>query len=162
MSSEKSVNKDSRKKELMEQLALLENEAEEPIKKEEIKIETEDEDKEIEKPKKRNGNKNKRTEKQIESLNKGREIRAKKVAEEKKRKEEAQMLEKKEIEKKLIEKAIKIKKKQLKKIEVLDEISDDETPTPIQKPKPVRHAPELKVVIPPNPYEAFRAKYNIR
>lgn len=160
MSSEKSVNKDSRKKELMEQLALLENEAEEPIKKEEIKIEAEDEEKEIEKPKKRNGNKNKRTEKQIESLNKGREIRAKKVADEKKRKEEAQMIEKKEIEKKLIEKAIKIKKKQLKKIEVLDEISDDETP--IQKPKPVKHIPELKVVIPPNPYEAFKAKYNIR
>ena len=119
MSSEKSVNKDSRKKELMEQLALLENEAEEPINTEPIKNETEDEEKEIEKPKKRNGNKNKRTEKQIESLNKGREIRAKKVAEEKKRKEEAQMIEKKLIEKKLIEKAIKIKKKQLKKIEVL-------------------------------------------
>ena len=67
---------------------------------------------------------------------------------------------KQEIEKKLIEKAIKIKKKQIKKIEVLDEISDDETP--IQKSKPVKPVkPVLEVKI-PNPYEAFKSKFNIK
>jgi hypothetical protein len=48
---------------------------------------------------------------------------------------------KKEIEEKIVQKAISIKKKQIKKEEILDEISDDDTPLEkiksIIKKKPV-------------------------
>jgi hypothetical protein len=66
------------------------------------------------------------TEKQLETLKKGQEIRNAnriKRAEEKKIKEEQ---EKKELEEKLVKKAIALKKRQLKKQQLLDEISNDE------------------------------------
>ena len=66
------------------------------------------------------------TEKQLESLKKGQEIRnanRNKRAEDKKIKEEE---EKKVIEEKLVKKAIALKKKQLKKQALLDEISSEE------------------------------------
>ena len=71
---------------------------------------------------------------------------------------------KQELEKKLIDKAIKIKKKQLKKIEMFNELSDDDsTPPTIQKPKP-KPSPAIvaqkPVVI--DPYSSFKNKFNIR
>lgn len=66
------------------------------------------------------------SEKQLETLKKGQEIRnANRVkrAEEKRIKEEQ---DKKELEEKLVKKAIALKKKQLKQQQILDEISDDE------------------------------------
>jgi hypothetical protein len=74
------------------------------------------------------------TEKQLESLKKGQEIRnanRNKRAEDKKIKEEE---EKKVIEEKLVKKAIALKKKQLKKQALLDEISSEE---------------EIEVAVPP-------------
>ena len=52
--------------------------------------------------------------------------------------------EKKAIEEKIVKKALSIKKKEIKKQEILDEISDDETP--IEQIKvPVKKEPNLKV-----------------
>ena len=52
--------------------------------------------------------------------------------------------EKKAIEQKIVKKALSIKKKEIKKQEILDEISDDETP--IEQIKvPVKKEPNLKV-----------------
>ena len=52
--------------------------------------------------------------------------------------------EKKAIEEKIVKKALSIKKKEIKKQEILDEISDDETP--IEKVKiPIKKESNLKV-----------------
>ena len=80
-------------------------------------------------------------------------------------KEQGDIILKQELEKKLIDKAIKIKKKQLKKIEMFNELSDDDsTPATIQKPKPkpspVIVAAQKPVVI--DPYSSFKNKFNIR
>ena len=90
---------------------------------------------------------------------------AKNQEEKRKIKEQENIIHKQELEKKLIEKAIKVKKKQLKKIEIFDDLSDeDTTPQVIQKPK-------LKILsvaqreTPPafiDPYEVFKKKFNIR
>ena len=80
-------------------------------------------------------------------------------------KEQGDIILKQELEKKLIDKAIKIKKKQLKKIEMFNELSDDDsTPATIQKPKPkpspIIVATQKPVVI--DPYSSFKNKFNIR
>ncbi len=59
--------------------------------------------------------------------------------------EEKKLEQKKALEQKIVKKAISIKKKVIKKQEVLDEISDDETP--LEKIK----IPKKKEVIQPTP-----------
>lgn len=81
------------------------------------------------------GLKKERTQKQIETFEKARITREANI---KKKKEEAQRIaeeEKKIKEEKLIKKAVAVRKKQLKREELLNEISDDETP--VQKDKEV-------------------------
>ena len=85
--------------------------------------------------------------------------------EKRKIKEQENIIHKQELEKKLIDKAIKVKKKQLKKIEIFDDLSDeDTTPQVIQKPKQEKP----KIIAPPtpppsaNPYDEFKKKFNIR
>ena len=78
--------------------------------------------------------------------------------EKRKIKEQENIIHKQELEKKLIDKAIKVKKKQLKKIEIFDDLSDeDTTPATIQKPKQekkkVIQAPKPIVI---NPYDEFK------
>ena len=82
-------------------------------------------------------------------------------------KEQEDIILKQELEKKLIDKAIKVKKKQLKRIEIFDELSDDDIDIPtypsqvIQKAKQIK--PKLTVICPNfNPYDEFKKKYNIR
>ena len=162
MTSEQSVDKETKRKEILQQLALLDNEEEEP-KTDPPKLIEEDET--IEKPKKRGGNKTKRTEKQMESLVKGREVRKLNMDKERQKKEQENIIHKQELEKKLIDKAIKVKKKQLRKIEIFDDLSDEDTmPQVIQKPKqekPKVIAPIVEPVI-INPYDVFKKKFNIR
>ena len=99
----------------------------------------------------------------MESLVKGREVRKLNMDKERQKKEQENIIHKQELEKKLIDKAIKVKKKQLKKIEIFDDLSDeDTTPQPIQKPKQEK----LKVIQAPkpviiNPYNEFKKKFNI-
>ena len=100
---------------------------------------------------------------QIESLLKGRLKMAQNQEEKRKIKEQENIIHKQELEKKLIDKAIKVKKKQLKKIEIFDDLSDeDTTPATIQKPKQekpkVIQAPKPVII---NPYNEFKKKFNI-
>ena len=159
MTSEQSVDKETKRKEILQQLALLDNEEEEP-KTEPPKLIEEDET--IEKPKKRGGNKTKRTEKQMESLVKGREVRKLNMDKERQKKEQENIIHKQELEKKLIDKAIKVKK-QLRKIEIFDDLSDEDTmPQVIQKPKQEKpKVPIVEPVIIINPYDVFKKKFNI-
>ena len=110
---------------LKKQLADLENE---PI------SDKESDDEKIEvKPKRP------RTEKQIEAFNKL--ISNKKEKAEIRRKEQQRIDDehKAELEQKLIEKAIKVKKKQIKKLAVIEQLSDDDTP--IEKKAKTRPLP---------------------
>ena len=96
-----------------------------------------------------------RTDKQLEQLRLAREKamlnkelrRKQKEEEEQKIKQELEgkiQAEKKAIEQKIVKKALSIKKKEIKRQEILDEISDDETP--IEKIKvPVKKEPNLKI-----------------
>ncbi len=163
MTSTISNQKEIKKLELLEQIKLLENEGEEP-EQEPPKIIEDDEA--IEAPKKIKRTVKPRTEKQIESLSKGRQKMAQNQEEKRKIKEQENIIHKQELEKKLIEKAIKVKKKQLKKIEIFDDLSDEDTTQPptIQKPKDkpkqvIKAPPQQPVII--NPYDAFKKKFNI-
>ena len=81
-------------------------------------------------------------------MEKGRLIKAEN---DKKKREEAERIaleEKKLKEEKLIKKAIAVKKKQLKKQAILDEISDDDDDTPIQKIKEMVSKSKPVTVIP--------------
>ena len=123
------------------------------------------EDISIEKPKKIKRIVKPRTEKQIQSLAQGRLKRDQQQNERRKIKEQEDIILKQELEKKLIDKAIKVKKKQLKRIEIFDDLSDEEpkqpTSTPsqvIQKQKQIKP----KIIEPSsNPYVEFKKKYNI-
>ena len=161
MTSTISNQKETKKLELLEQIKLLENEGED-TEQEPPKIIEEDET--IEAPKKVKRIVKPRTEKQIESLAKGRQKMAQNQEEKRKIKEQENIIHKQELEKKLIDKAIKVKKKQLKKIEIFDDLSDeDTTPQTIQKPKQekpkVIQAPKPVII---NPYDEFKKKFNIK
>ena len=131
----------------------LKNEVEGP---EEL-TETEEAPPKLEKPKRP------RSEKQVKQFEL---VRQRKMAEAEKRriKREADDKEAKEqLEKHLIEKAIKLKKKQISRMKVIEQLSDDEDTekAPIkaiakQKPITIVKAP---VMI--DPYEAFRQKFKI-
>ena len=164
MTSEQSIKKDLRRQEILQQLAQLYNEEEEPKAESPQLDEVIEDDKPIEKPKKKGGNKTKRTDKQMESLVKGREVRKLNLDKGREKKEQENIIHKQELEKNLIEKAIKVKKKQLKKIEIFDDLSDEDTTPVIQKPK--QEKPKVApVAIQPqiiDPYDVFKKKFNIR
>ena len=163
MTSTISSEKKLKKLELLEQIKLLENEEEEQQQEPQEVIEEEET---IEAPKKVKQAVKPRTEKQIESLSKGRLKMAQNQEEKRKIKEQENIIHKQELEKKLIEKAIKVKKKQLKKIEIFDDLSDeDTTPQVIQKPKLKVPPSAIRAYTPPafiDPYEVFKKKFNIR
>ena len=156
MTSTISNQKEIKKLELLEQIKLLENEGDE-TEQEPPKIIKDDET--IEAPKKVKRTVKPRTEKQIESLTKGRQKMAQNQEDKRKIKEQENIIHKQELEKKFIDKAIKVKKKQLKKIEIFDDLSDEDTmPATIQKPKqekPKVIAPVLQPQI-INPYDVFK------
>ena len=134
---------------------------------------------EAEKPKKIKRIVKPRTEKQIESLKQGRLKRDQQQNERRKIKEEEDIVSKQELEKKLIDKAIKVKKKQLKRIEIFNELSDDDIVQPplaisvagmqpqviqkLKQTKTVRIQPKVTDIGPNyNPYDEFKKTYNIR
>ena len=161
MTSTISSEKALKKLELLEQIKLLENEGEEP---EHEPPEIKEQDETIEAPKKVKRIVKPRTEKQIESLSKGRLKMVQNQDEKRKIKEQENIIHKQELEKKLIDKAIKVKKKQLRKIEIFDDLSDEDTmPQVIQKPKQEKpKVPIVEPVIIINPYDVFKKKFNIR
>lgn len=95
-----------------------------------------------------------RTPKQLEAFERAKAIRDANYA---KRKQEADLKaeqERKILEEKLVKKAIAVKKKQIKKQQLLDEISSDDDTKPIQKSRePVNASPV--VAIPPTPKFVF-------
>ena len=165
MTSDISKKKKSKKQELQE---LKELQQPIPAIKEELPDANPDatpqvDDISIEKPKKIKRIVKPRTDKQIESLAQGRLKRDQQQNERRKIKEQEDIILKQELEKKLIDKAIKVKKKQLKRIEIFDDLSDEDTTKPqvIQKQKQFKP----KIIAPsstPNPYDEFKKKYNIR
>ena len=102
MTSTISSEKKLKKLELLEQIKLLENEEEEP---QQVPQEVIEEEETIEAPKKVKQPVKPRTEKQIESLSKGRLKMAQNQEEKRKIKEQENIIHKQELEKKLIEKA---------------------------------------------------------
>lgn len=94
------------------------------------------------------------TERQKETLAKGRELRDQKrkerIAEKQKQEEE----HKREIEQKIVKKAIAIKKKEIRKQKIIeptpsDDEIDDETPPPVKrKPQPKQSAPRAPTIAP--------------
>ena len=127
-------------------MSLKETQQVEEIEEEEINEEIE---KEIEKPIK--PIKKPRSQKQIDVLEKGRKKmleNSKLRAIEKKNMEEDS---KKSYEKALVKKALEIKKKQIIRESLLDDISDDETDTPLEKikniikKKPIKEFPSVIV-----------------
>ena len=139
---------------LNKELNELKNEPEEP----EEPTETEEAPPKLEKPKRP------RTEKQIKQFEL---VRQRKMAEAGKRKtkrEEDERENTAQLEKQLIEKAIKLKKKQINRMKIVEDLSEDEDETiPIKKE--IRNAPLIKIapvkaqVV--DPYEAFKLKFKI-
>ena len=120
----------SRKEELLKELQELENEdAGQPETTEDLgeSIEAEKTEEVVEEPvveKK----KKPRTTKQLEALEKGRK-KAKENADNHRKQRESLAKEKQNaLEEKLVKKAIAVKKKQIKAQQILDDISDDDTP----------------------------------
>ena len=120
----------SRKEELLKELQELENEdVGQPEETEDLgesieaeKIEEVVEEPVVEKKKKP------RTTKQLEALEKGRK-KAKENADQRRKQRESLAKQKQiELEEKLVKKAIAVKKKQIKAQQILDDISDDDTP----------------------------------
>ena len=120
---------------LRKQLADLEQE---PV------VSSSDEDAEVQKPKRE------RTAKQKEAFVKAQATRLAKAEERKKEKALKDQEEREQLEQKLIEKAIKVKKKQIKKMAVIEQLSDDDTP--IEKLRP---AIKKTVQLPPKPKMLF-------
>jgi hypothetical protein len=139
---------------LNKELNELKDEEEEPPE----PTETEEAPPKLEKPKRP------RTEKQIKQFEL---VRQRKMAEAEKRKlkrAEDEREQKAELEKQLIEKAIKLKKKQINRMKIVEDLSEDEDETiPIKKE--IRKAPLIKIapvkaqVV--DPYEAFKLKFKI-
>jgi hypothetical protein len=153
------------KKEKMEQLNKqlkdLESEADEtPEPKEKViekKIEEEEPIK-LEKPKRP------RSQAQIKQFEKVYQRKMEEANKRKVKRAQEEKEEKEQLEKKLIEKAIKLKKKQINRIKVIEELSEDEEvvkESPVKpimnKPAPVINKPIKQV----DPYEAFRLKFKI-
>jgi len=88
----------------------------------------------VEKPKRE------RTEKQKEAFKRATEIRRENAKIRKESRDLAEDENKKETEKKVIAKAIALKKKQIKRVQMLDEFSDEDEP-PAPKARPVKSRP---------------------
>ena len=106
-----------------------------------------------------------RTEKQIKQFEL---VRQRKMAEAGKRKtkrEEDERENKAQLEKQLIEKAIKLKKKQINRMKIVEDLSEDDEDEDVPIKKPIKKAPLIKIapveaqVI--DPYEAFKLKFKI-
>lgn len=95
------------------------------------------------------------SEKQLENLKKGQQIREQNRQKRKEERLQAEEEEKKKIEELLIKKAITAKKRQIQKKKILDEVVPDVEPSvqdvPLQKPPTIPPAP----VAPPKPKIVF-------
>ena len=144
---------------LNKELNELKNEPDEPPEETETEEAPEEAPPKLEKPKRP------RTEKQIKQFEL---VRQRKMAEAGKRKtkrEEDERENKAQLEKQLIEKAIKLKKKQINRMKIVEDLSEDDDDEDVPIKKPIKKAPLIKItpvkaqVI--DPYEAFKLKFKI-
>ena len=73
---------------------------------------------------------------------------------------EGEIEAKEQLEKQLIEKAIKLKKKQISRMKVIEDLSDDEEPVK-EKTKPIMNKPVPIIIKKVDSYEAFKLKFKI-
>ena len=82
------------------------------------------------------------------------------------KREEDDRENKAQLEKQLIEKAIKLKKKQINRMKIVEDLSEDETEE--AKPRIIKQVIKSSLIKPPikapvviDPYEAFKLKFRI-
>ena len=155
------LSKKEKMEQLNKQLKDLETEADEPqeIKEKVIEKEIEDDPKDLklEKPKRP------RSQAQIKQFEKVYQRKMEEAGKRKVKRAEGEKEAKELLEKQLIEKAIKLKKKQISRMKVIEDLSDDEEVQPVKevKIKTIMNKPTPIVIKKIDPYEAFKLKYKI-
>lgn len=162
------LSKKEKIEQLNKQLKDLETETDEPQEIKEKVIEKEivtAEDFKLEKPKRP------RSQAQIKQFEKVYQRKMEEAGKRKVKRAEDEKKAKELLEKQLIEKAIKLKKKQISRMKVIDDLSDDEEVQPasasLEKTKPSaslvnKPSASLPIVIKKvDPYEAFKLKFKI-
>ena len=152
------LTKKEKMEQLNKQLKDLETEADEPqeIKEKVIEKEIEDDPKDLklEKPKRP------RSQAQIKQFEKVYQRKMEEAGKRKVKRAEGEKEAKELLEKQLIEKAIKLKKKQISRMKVIEDLSDDEKPVK-EKTKPIMNKPVPIIIKKVDPYEAFKLKFKI-
>jgi hypothetical protein len=152
------LSKKEKMEQLNKQLKDLETEADEPqeIKEKVIEKEIEEDPKDLklEKPKRP------RSQAQIKQFEKVYQRKMEEAGKRKVKREEGEKEAKEQLEKQLIEKAIKLKKKQISRMKVIEDLSDDEEPAK-EKTKPIMNKPTPIIIKKVDPYEAFKLKFKI-
>ena len=152
------LTKKEKMEQLNKQLKDLETEADETPEPKEKVIEKEIEEEEpikLEKPKRP------RSQAQIKQFEKVYQRKMEEAGKRKVERAEGEKEAKELLEKQLIEKAIKLKKKQISRMKVIEDLSDDEEPVKEVKIKPTMNRPAPTVIKKVDPYEAFKLKYKI-
>ena len=163
------LTKKEKMEQLNKQLKDLETEADEPQEPKEKVIEKEidspmdtqgktreEEPIKLEKPKRP------RSQAQIKQFEKVYQRKMEEAGKRKVKRAEGEKEAKELLEKQLIEKAIKLKKKQISRMKVIEDLSDEEVqPVKEVKIKTIMNKPAPIVIKKIDPYEAFKLKYKI-
>ncbi len=154
------LTKKEKMEQLNKQLKDLETEAEETPDPKDKVIEKEIEEEEpikLEKPKRP------RSQAQIKQFEKVYQRKMEEAGKRKVKRAESEKEAKEQLEKQLIEKAIKLKKKQISRMKVIEDLSDDEEVQPVKevKIKPIMNKPATIIIKKIDPYEAFKLKFKI-
>ena len=157
MSDPVKLTKKEKMEQLNKQLKDLETEADETPEPKEKVIEKGIEKEEpikLEKPKRP------RSQAQIKQFEKVYQRKMEEAGKRKVKRAEGEKEAKELLEKQLIEKAIKLKKKQISRMKVIEDLSDDEEPVK-EKTKPIMNKPVPIIIKKVDPYEAFKLKFKI-
>ena len=151
------LTKKEKMEQLNKQLKDLETEADETPEPKEKVIEKEIEEEEpikLEKPKRP------RSQAQIKQFEKVYQRKMEEAGKRKVKRAEGEKEAKEQLEKQLIQNAIKLKKKQISRMKVIEDLSDDEEPVK-EKTKPIMNKPAPIIIKKVDPYEAFKLKFKI-
>ncbi len=156
------LSKKEKMEQLNKQLKDLETEAEDLQEPKEKVIEKEKEIEE-EEPIKLEKPKRPRSQAQIKQFEKVYQRKMEEAGKRKVKRAESEKEAKEQLEKQLIEKAIKLKKKQISRMKVIEDLSDDEEVQPVKevKIKPIMNKPAPIIIKKIDPYEAFKLKFKI-
>jgi hypothetical protein len=154
------LSKKEKMEQLNKQLKDLETEADEP---QEIKDKVIEKEIVAEEPIKLEKPKRPRSQAQIKQFEKVYQRKMEEAGKRKVKRAEGEKEAKELLEKQLIEKAIKLKKKQISRMKVIEDLSDDEEVQPVKevKIKPTMNKPAPIIIKKIDPYEAFKLKFKI-